>query len=118
VVTWNYSPATNAYARLIGGVPHVDKASHKQYSASNVVVMWALVQKYAAAGATSQVQEIQLTGTGRVTVFHDGQRVDGTWHASATAPPVLRDGAGNVIPLTAGTTWFQVIGNDQNISMR
>jgi hypothetical protein len=118
VVAWKYNPATNAYARTIGGVPHADKASRTQYTARNVVVMWALVQKYAAAGATSQVQEIQLTGTGRMTVFHDGQRIDGTWRASATAPPVLRDGAGNVIPLTLGNTWFQVIGNDQNISMK
>jgi len=118
VVTWKYSAATGVYARAINGKSHVDKASGKQYTARNVVVLWALTKKYAAAGATSQVLEIQLTGTGRATVFRNGQRIDGTWRASATTPPVLRDGSGAVIELAAGNTWFQVIGNDQNISMK
>ena len=33
-------------------------------------------------------------------------------------PPVLRDGSGAVIELASGNTWFQVIANDQNISMK
>jgi hypothetical protein len=118
VVTWKFSAGTGAYARAINGKSHVDKASGKQYTARNVVILWALVQKYAAAGTASQVLEIQLTGSGRATVFRDGQRVDGTWRASATAPPVLRDGSGAVIELAQGNTWFQVIANDQNISMK
>jgi hypothetical protein len=117
-VTWKFDPVTGVYGRSINGKPHVDKVSRKQYVARNVVVLWALTKKYAAAGATSQVLEIQLTGTGRASVFRDGQRFDGTWQASATAPPVLRDSAGRVIALGAGNTWFQVIATGQTITAK
>lgn len=117
-VAWKFDTASDVYARTINGKPHKDKASGAQYTARNVVVLWALTRKYAAAGSKSQVLEIQLTGSGRASVFRDGQRFDGTWTASATAPPVLRDSAGKIIALGAGNTWFQVIGTDQNIAMK
>lgn len=115
-VKWTFDASSGVYARSINGKLHVDKASKKQYTARNVVVLWAVEKHYAAAGAKSQVLDIQLTGTGRATVFSNGQRIDGTWTASATAPPVLRDAAGKVVPLTEGNTWFQVIATNQKIT--
>jgi len=115
-VTWKYDVARHVYKRSINGKPHVDRVSGVQYTARNVVVLWATERRYTAAH-NAQLLEIGLTGTGRASVFRDGQRYDGTWQASATSPPVLRASDGSLIGLDAGNTWFQVIGNDQDIMM-
>jgi len=117
-VTWTYDPAARTYRRAINGKAHVDRSSKQAITARNVVVLWALTQTYPASDVASQVVDAQLTGTGRMTVFRDGQRFDGTWTASATAAPVLHDSAGKVVPLAVGNTWFEVIANDKNISMK
>lgn len=117
-VKWSFDASSDVYARSINGKRHVDNVSKKQYTARNVVVLWAVEKHYAPAGAKSQVLDIQLTGTGRATVFRDGQRFDGTWTATSSAPPVMRDAAGKVVPLAEGNTWFQVISTNQSISAK
>ncbi len=117
-VKWAYDASSNVYARSINGVKHVDRVSKKQYTARNVVVLWAVEKHYAPAGAKSQVLSIALTGTGRATIFRDGQRFDGTWTATQTSPPELRDQAGKVIGLAEGNTWFQVIASNQKITVK
>lgn len=116
-VTWRFSKSADTYARSINGKAHVDQGSGKQYTARNVVVLWAKISRYTASH-NSQLHEIQLVGSGRVSVFHDGQRYDGTWEAGESSPPVLRSADGRVIALAPGKTWFQVIGNDQSIVMK
>lgn len=118
-VTWRYDPATSLYARSINGKPHVDRVSHKQYRARNVVVMWAQMRgRDHRDAAGTQAVEIILGGTGRATVFRDGVRFDGTWEAGSSAPPVFRAANGQAIKLSPGVTWFQVIDNSQNIVMK
>jgi len=116
-VTWRYKAASGTYARGINGKAHVDQASGKQYMTKNVVVLWAKVTRYTES-RNSQLHDIQLVGSGRASVFHDGQRIDGTWDAGEDSPPVLRAADGRVISLAPGKTWFQVIGNDQSIVMK
>lgn len=116
-VSWRYDAAANAYLRSINGRPHVDKASGKQYSARNVVVLWARVSNY-VKGSHGQVVEIQLTGSGRASVFRGGARLDGTWQASDTAPPTFRAADGTAIELNPGNTWFQVIEVGQKITAK
>jgi hypothetical protein len=117
-VTWKLDAVTDLYGRSIGGVPQTDAVSKKQLTARNVVVLWAQTAHYAAAGKTSQVLDIQLTGGGHASIFRDGQRFDGTWRATQTAPPVLRDAAGRIIALAPGNTWFQVVGTAQQITAK
>jgi hypothetical protein len=116
-VVWKYDSANNVYRRSINGRPHVDSVSHAQYTSRNVVVLWAHVSDYVNT-SHGQVVDIQLTGTGRASVFRDGQRIDGTWDAGATTPPILRSADRRTIGLEAGTTWFQVIANNQDIAMK
>lgn len=116
-VTWRYKSGVGTYSRGINGKSHVDQASGKQYTAKNVVVMWAKVTRYTES-RNSELHDIQLVGSGRASVLHDGQRIDGTWEASETTPPVLRAADGRVIALAPGKTWFQVIANDQSIVMK
>jgi len=116
-VAWRFSSSAHTYARSINGKGHVDQGSGKQYTARNVVVLWAKTTRFTAS-RNSQLHDIQLVGSGRASVFHDGQRIDGTWEAGETTPPVLKAADGRIIALAPGNTWFQVIGNDQSIVMK
>jgi hypothetical protein len=118
-VSWAYSTSSKTYSRAINGKPHKDKVSGKQYTARNVVVMWAKVstRSHVDAAGTAAL-EIVLNGTGRATVFRDGQRFDGTWSADVSNPPVFKTANGTTIKFAPGNTWFQVIANEQNISFK
>lgn len=114
---WQYEPATRRYLRWDRGKPHVDGQTKQQYSARNVVVMWAkttTTSKVDAAG--SPTLDIDLSGKGRATVFRDGMKIEGEWQASADSPPEFRAPDGSAVKLAPGSTWFQVIPTSQNIS--
>jgi hypothetical protein len=117
-VTWAYDAASRVYARSINGKPHTDRESKRQYTASNVVVLWAKVRGVKTTKWGSPVLEIQLNGSGRASVFRDGARIDGTWTTAGKEPPVFKAPDGTTIKLAPGNTWFQVIANDQNISFK
>jgi hypothetical protein len=117
-VTWAYDATTRAYARSINGKPHADRESKRQYTATNVLVLWAKVRNVKTTKWGSPWVEIQLNGSGRASVFRDGLRVDGTWSTAGKEPPAFKAADGTTIKLAPGQTWFQVIANDQNISFK
>jgi hypothetical protein len=118
-VAWRWDTASKTYLRSINGKAHIDKVSRKQYRARNLVVMWTQVNPRSHRDAAgSPTVEIVMAGSGRVSVFRDGQRFDGTWEAGGSAPPVFRAANGQAIKLSPGVTWFQVIENSQNIYMK
>jgi hypothetical protein len=117
-VTWAYNAVNRTYARSINGKPHADRESKRQYTAANVVVLWAKVHSVKTTKWGGTVLEIQLNGSGRASVFRDGVRVDGTWSTAGKEPPVFKSADGTSIRLAPGNTWFQVIANDQNISFK
>lgn len=118
VATWSWSAASRRYLRSQGRIAQRDPATHKRVSAANVVVMWA---KYTALDtdlAGSGGYDVQLGGSGQVTVFRDGQRIDGRWKADGQSPPTFATESGAAIRLAPGTTWFEVIPLSANITMR
>ncbi len=117
-VVWTFDAETGAYLRENNGSVHTDKGTGKQLRARNVVVIWAKHTVASRDVVGSTTYDIELIGTGRVTVFRDGQRFDGTWEAKAGAAPVFRTSEGTQIKLSPGNTWMQVIRNDINITMR
>ncbi|GAB4288363.1 MAG: DUF3048 domain-containing protein [Coriobacteriia bacterium] len=117
-VVWTYDAETGTYLRDNNGSAHIDKGTGEQLRARNVVVIWAKHTVASRDVVGSTTYDIELIGTGRVTVFRDGQRFDGTWEAEAGATPVFRTSEGTQIKLSPGNTWMQVIRNDINITMR
>ncbi|MBN2248227.1 MAG: DUF3048 domain-containing protein [Coriobacteriia bacterium] len=117
-VTWTYDSAANSYLRANNGTPFTDDATGKQVSARNVVVLWAQYIPASQDKVGSTTYDIQLTGSGRATVFRDGQAFNGTWEAGADAPPVFKAEDGTQIKLRAGNTWFQVVNTSVNIAMK
>ncbi|MDY0088160.1 MAG: DUF3048 domain-containing protein [Coriobacteriia bacterium] len=117
-VRWDYTEQSNSYLRFNNGSPHKDRASGEQYSATNVVVMWARTTATGPRGIGGTTLEIELVGQGRAAVFRDGVRIDCEWQTDGKAPPVFRDASGTLVRLHPGNTWFQVIPLDVNISMQ
>lgn len=117
-VSWAYDAATKTYLRSNDGKIHKDAATGKQLSAKNVVVMWAKHNVASRDKVGSTTYEIVLNGTGKASVFHNGQRFDGTWTTDGKAPPAFKATDGTVIKLAPGNTWFQVVAPSVNITMK
>lgn len=115
---WKWDPGTGRFLRWTNGKAHRDGTTGDQISADNVVVMWA---KYTEADRDmigSVTYDVNLGATGRVSVFRDGGRIDGTWKGTRNAPPRFVDSAGAAIKLAPGRTWFQIVPSDTKITMR
>ena len=118
VVSWSWSNRSSTYLRSQGGHTQRDPATHKQLSASNVVVMWARYTALESDLTGNAGFDVTLGGSGQVTVFRDGQRFDGRWKADGSSPPTFATESGQAIRLAPGATWFEVIPLSANITMR
>ncbi len=118
-VKWTYDAANDYYLRENNGRVHNDALTGEQVHSKNVVVMWAKMTSAGKRDVTgSMTYDIELVGSGRVSVFRNGQRYDGVWEATADAPPVFKAQDGTQIRLAPGNTWFQVVPTDVNIVMQ
>jgi hypothetical protein len=118
-VTWSLDRPGATWVRADNGRVYRD-TSGQAVRAGNVVVLWTRVTRTAKRDENGVVTiDIGPVGSGRSTVFRgDGARIDGTWSANAATPLVLNDSQGRPAPLLPGTTWFQIIPNDIDITMR
>jgi len=116
--SWTWNAGSRRYLRSRGGRTQNDGATMKPISASNVVVMWANYTALDRDIAGSGGFDVALGGTGQVTVFRDGQRLDGRWTADGQSPPTFATESGEAIRLASGSTWFEVIPLSANITMR
>jgi hypothetical protein len=56
------------------------------------------------------VPEFVFVGSGRATVFTEGTRIEGTWtRPTLRSVATLTRGPGQVIELTPGRTWIQLV---------
>jgi hypothetical protein len=80
-------------------------------SAANVVVIEAdRVGTGMFDSAGGPVPEFVFVGSGPATVFTDGRRVEGVWtRPTLTSVATLTTPVGEVIELTPGRTWIQLI---------
>lgn len=103
-VTWTWDGKSGRWMRQLFGKPDLG-ASGGQLGVTNVVV---LSVGY-LGGAAGTDTEVQLLGSGPVSVYTAGRVITGTWSRDDKAQPVrLRDAAGNPIRLTPGTTWIEL----------
>jgi hypothetical protein len=105
-VEWRYDAKKDRYLRFVSGKPQT--SAREQISATNVVVLWA-------PSADPSVRP--LSGQGRASVLIGGNKIVGSWEASA-GPPVLTDSSGAPVLLAPGNTWVQVIPSATNVIVR
>ncbi len=106
-VAWSWEGS--AWLRTQNGTAHVSDGN--QVSAANVIM--AVVPEGSTGlvdSVGSPVPEYIFAGSGPVAVFTGGQRIEGTWtRPSLRSPAILTDAVGNVIELTPGRTWVELV---------
>ncbi|HZU11322.1 MAG TPA: DUF3048 domain-containing protein [Chloroflexota bacterium] len=115
-VSWTYNPATNLYARVMGGSPHIDVLTGKQITAANVVVMFT-DETSAPDPYTPGAIHMRTEGSGQAIVYRDGHVTPGTWQKNGVDGPLQWfDKNGNQIALNPGPTWIEVVPKGNTVT--
>lgn len=114
--TWKYDTKSGLYYRWQEDKEHIDAYSNTQLNTKNVVIMYA---KYPEAKskdpAGNPTYKTILTGTGEAVFLRNGYIIKGTWEASNSYKPIIRDANGVIIPLAKGRTYYQIIDKSWGI---
>jgi hypothetical protein len=109
--TWDWK--NGLWYRTQDGKPLTDAADGKQITAVNVVVLRVAIDRSFRDPRYGFVPKTLLEGTGKGTVFTDGESVDVTWTKTSQSGYVeLTDAAGKPVALAAGNTWFELVPSD------
>lgn len=116
-VRWAWDEGSGSYRRSVADELSRDALTKKPISATNVVVLWV---RYASldADVASGGFDVTLGGSGQMSVFRDGQRIDGRWKASGQSPPRLFAADGSLVGLEPGNTWFEAVPLSANITLQ
>jgi len=102
------------YARVIGGT--VDHAADgARVTTPNVVVQFCSVTDYPqdVDTAGNPAKYTHTIGRGKVVVFRDGRRIDGTWKRSTRDDGThLTDAHGKPLSLAPGGAWFILVATN------
>lgn len=117
-VIWTHDPTKDTYSRVLDSLAHKDAVSGEQISASTIIVMTvshSANPPYAGTGKESE-WTMATIGSGAVSIFEDGSRVDGTWKKSSRVDRTrFYDSTGNEIQLNRGKIWVEVLPQDGTI---
>lgn len=131
-VEWRYDAGSGSYLRFTTGAPHMETnktvtakwgngadcvttpgtEAKQQVRTTNVVVLWARHEKTQIIedSNNSVSAYINLVGQGDAQILRDGQTIKGKWRRNSEQEFFeFVDGAGNLIPLKPGTTWFEIV---------
>ncbi len=102
-VMWEWNPDLLIFARSQDDKPHVDMQDVR-INAQNVVVISVV---YLKSGSSPVAKSI---GSGEVWIYTAGVLVQGTWERTNPENPfIFKDIKGEIIKLTPGRTWVEVI---------
>jgi hypothetical protein len=117
-VAFRWDPASKRYVRVIDGVEQ-HAADGAAVATPNVIVQFCqgFVNPNDIDPAGNPGHYTRSVGTGKVAVFRNGVRVDGTWsRPSASSGTTLRDAKGHVIPLAPGGAWVVLAASGTTLS--
>ena len=106
-IVWTWHAGTGRYLR--SQFDHVHETSTGQATATTVIVV-EVPYRDSQPGAGSP--EAQTVGSGRVLVFGNGRRVEGTWTRESPTSPFTLQSDGKVIRIPPGRTWSEVLDVD------
>jgi Protein of unknown function (DUF3048) N-terminal domain/Protein of unknown function (DUF3048) C-terminal domain len=110
--TFDFRYSSGRYTVRWNGSRYADGDSGAITKAENVVIM--KVRNHPDGNRDVQgVPSVQsdTVGTGAVTIYRDGRKIEGRWkRAKAAAPLRFSDRSGNVIALKPGQTWVALAG--------
>jgi hypothetical protein len=112
-VDFRWDVKTKRYGRIIDG--RLQKtADGKVIDTPNVVVQFCRVRNGGGRDAAGNSTRFTSTvGRGRVVVFRDGRRIEGTWsRPSAADGTTLRTADGRPLALAPGGAWFALVATN------
>lgn len=110
--TFSYDGAAKGYRRSQQGVQTVDGDGSGPILAKNVIVMTTDIWQTSVVedNLGSKGLDYRMTGGGAVSVFRDGQRIDGTWKRDGVLDMFsFWDASGKQILLEPGQSWIHFI---------
>jgi hypothetical protein len=110
--TWTWSPINAAWLLSIGGVPANVADGGTRIGVANIVVQTVHVTYGPWLENSEGGLEVQsqLTGTGPLTVFRNGEEITGTWSRAALGDTTsLLAADGSTIALDPGKTWVELV---------
>ena len=111
--SYQYSPDVNSYLRSQAGKPHVDREKG-QISVKAVVILQTPHSTVIEDGTREAVQTI---GTGKATIFQDGNATAVTWSKkSKTDQLIFLDASNKEVPLNRGQVWITAIPTTNEVS--
>ncbi|NPV76342.1 MAG: DUF3048 domain-containing protein [Anaerolineae bacterium] len=99
-------------------VPLLDRNTGEQIAADNVVILLAVYYPL-IKNSSSEVYDIQLVGSGPAYLARDGRMYRLHWQRKDEDAVVsLIDDQGNLFPLKAGQTWFEILSPASRIEQQ
>ena len=112
-VEWKYDSANNSYLRFNGGTAHIDLTTKAQFSAKNVVILFA---KERGPVDRNPHMFYTTTGTGEALIFQNGGVIEGTWKkATRNSRTAFMDGSGKDVSFVRGPIWIEVVPAGNNV---
>jgi len=119
-VVWSHDPATNLYARAMGGSSHTDRVTSEPVKARTIIAMTVQRSANPAYKGSGKESEWTMTtiGEGAASIFQDGTRLDGTWKKPSRLERTrFYDTNGTEIVLTRGKIWIEIVPPTGSISV-
>ena len=110
-IRYTYDRVTNTYLRTVSGEGAQHDAANKvRIAPTNVIIMWMKFGPLNDGEAYKHRLEATVVGSGPAWVAENGHTVKGSWKkASLTGPTLFYDSHGNLIHLTVGQTFVNVL---------
>ncbi len=106
-IGYEYDRKLNVYRRSTGGRPHLDRASRRQLTAKNVVIM--LVPKEKVLDRQGRI-DLQTIGQGRAILLQNGFSSTITWRKRSTyGRTVFTRSDGHEVTFVRGTVWVEIV---------
>lgn len=114
---WKYDRKSNTYKRFTAGVAAKDKNNGQQIAATNVIVM--RIPKEKVLDKKGRLA-LSLVGTGKGTLYRDGQAIQIVWKKSGKANKTqFYDATGKTImQLNRGMTWVEVVPGSRSVTYK
>ncbi len=108
-VRWEYHRDTNSYRRSLAGTAHTDKNTGEQITTKNVAVL-RVDRRYDPNTNQGKGEWFMTTeGSGKATLFRDGQTIEATWKKPSQGEMLKLYGAdGAELAFDRGQIWFEV----------
>lgn len=108
LVSWNYEPETNLYARNLAGLPHKDTISGEQLKTKNIIVQE--VNRSYSPSDSNGGWSMQTTGSGKAKIYLDGKMIEASWKKEKRhSRTYFYDTDNKQIKFNPGVTWYEIV---------